>query len=441
MKSAREGRLNRIYAAIIVSICLILILTIVIIASYHFESVHPLKISDHSAVASLPLAVPEREQEHEANVAATVNTADSATWTFMVYINADYSALEEDAISDFMEMANIGSTDKINIVVQFDRIPGYNDSYDDWTDCRRFLVTKGITPDEGNEVLDIGEVNMGDPANLVNFAEWAASTYPAEKYALILSSHGMGWDGCCWDDTSGDDSLTLPEIQSALSDISGFIGRPIDLMGFDACLMGMIEVAYEIHDYASVLVASEHAEPSSGWPYDSILTQLSETPEIDSTQFATVIVACYYTSHAPTGYTMAAIDMTKIDTVVSSSSDLSQALAAYNDTDTQSIKEYAQTVISALNEAVIYERHRDKWPGTHGLAVYFPKDQEAFDSLYNIETVSFADATAWDKFLLGYFTSSGDSWITAAREETQEYYIKDHIDLYDFCQHLIDIEL
>jgi len=388
-----------------------------------------------SAVTSIP------SEENTLPGLALTNDSNIVKWTFIVYIDADDSSLEEQAIADFIEMASIGSNENINIVVQLDRIPGYDDSYGDWTDCRRFLVTEGLTPDDGNEVMNIGEANMGDPDTLVSFVKWAASNYPSEKYALILSSHGKGWAGCCWDETSGDDNLDLSEMQTALKDISEYIGQPIDVMGFDACLMGMTEVAYEIHDYASVMVASEHAEPSSGWPYNDILSQLNENPDLDAPQLATIVVDSYYTAHTPTGYTMAAVDLTKIDAVVGSLSNLAQAFMAYASVeDTQSIKEYASSVTIALDEAVIYERHGTRWPASHGLAIHFPKIQEEHDSAYNAGTVALAEDTTWEEFLNSYLTYASDNWVTEARTESQEYYSKYHVDLYDFCQHLLNSE-
>jgi hypothetical protein len=229
-------------------------------------------------------------------------------------------------------------------------------------------------------------------------------------------------------------------MRSALSDISAFIGRPLDVIGFDACLMGMTEVAYEVHDYASVMVASEHSEPSSGWPYDAVLTQLTATPDINAAELATIVVDSYYIAYVPTSYTMTAIDLTKIDAVVNGLNDLAQALAVYAGTDVQTVKNYAGTVTTTLDETVIYERHGTNWPGSHGLAIYFPKAQEEFDSAYTAGTVSLAGDTAWKEFLIGYYTYAGDDWITAARGETQQYYCKEHVDLYEFCQNLIDSE-
>jgi hypothetical protein len=435
MKAGRQRRAIHIYASIFV-------LTICIIAAiFVISNVYPADTARYPANAAIAQSVPSATTIQEAasdTDAPTNNIPDAeAAWTFMVYINADDTALEGPSINDFLEMASVGSNENVNIVVQFDRAPGYDASYDDWTDCRRFLITEGLTPADGNELMNIGEVNMGDPATLVDFVKWSVLSYPADKYALIISSHGKGWEGCCWDETSSNDNMTLFEIGAGLGDISSFIGRPLDVVGFDACLMGMTEVAYEIRDYASVMIASEHAEPSSGWPYDAILAQLVETPEMDAAQLATNIVDIYHTSHAPTSYTMAAVDLTRIESVIDSLGNLAQSLVVYAGTDSDPIKEYAGALMTAINDAVISEKHGIRWPGSYGLAIYFPKTRSEFNQAYSAAEVTLANVTAWDEFLHGYFTYSGDDWITAAREGTQQYYVKEHVDLYDFCQKLI----
>src|SRR5690242_17620652 len=44
-----------------------------------------------------------------------------ADWTVMVYMNGDNN-LEPFALENFNDMAKVGSSDRINIIVQFDRI-------------------------------------------------------------------------------------------------------------------------------------------------------------------------------------------------------------------------------------------------------------------------------------------------------------------------------
>ncbi|MBW1675421.1 MAG: hypothetical protein JRF30_01090 [Deltaproteobacteria bacterium] len=68
------------------------------------------------------------------------------------------------------------------------------------------------------------------------------------------------------DDTSGD-ALDNQELKNVLSGVSQRIGRKIDILGLDACLMNMIEVAYQLKDCVQVMVGSEEEEPFDGWPY------------------------------------------------------------------------------------------------------------------------------------------------------------------------------
>ena len=76
---------------------------------------------------------------------ATVAQAQGlAAWTVLVYLDADNN-LEREAIDDFLEMSAVGSSADVNIVVQFDRIAGYDQRYGDWTSTKRFLVTPGMT--------------------------------------------------------------------------------------------------------------------------------------------------------------------------------------------------------------------------------------------------------------------------------------------------------
>ena len=65
------------------------------------------------------------------------NDGEGADWTFMTYISD--SDLEYFAIEDMVEMERVGSTDKVNIVVQIDRWDGYDKP--DWNDDSCLLYT------------------------------------------------------------------------------------------------------------------------------------------------------------------------------------------------------------------------------------------------------------------------------------------------------------
>ena len=163
----------------------------------------------------------------------------------------------------------------------------------------------------------MGELNMGDLAVLEDLVEWAVADYPAEKYALVIWNHGGGWrdrmdrmieetsdaidrgdtdwgvaKAVCTDDTDGD-KLYTREVQMALEDAKKKTKAELDLVGFDACLMGMVEIAYAVRAVADVVVGSGEIEPGDGWPYDPILKQLTEKPTQDAKELAGVIVREY----------------------------------------------------------------------------------------------------------------------------------------------------
>ena len=95
----------------------------------------------------------------------------------MVYINGDNN-LEEDALIDFLEMARVGSTDEVNVVVQLDRIGKYVSKTDErfpyWTETLRFRVTKGMKPSREKcaQRSKLCEANMGAGKTLADFVAW-----------------------------------------------------------------------------------------------------------------------------------------------------------------------------------------------------------------------------------------------------------------------------
>jgi len=373
---------------------------------------------------------------------------ETAEWTVMVYLDADNN-LESAGIDDINEMEMVGSTSEVNIVVQIDRVPysvlassnqGYADdtSNGNWTTTRRYYITQDFDPILINSPLkiDLVELNMGDPQTLVDFASWAAINYPAKKYLLVIWNHGGGFRSLnlakdiAWDDTNGGDKITMPELEDALSMISAQIGKNIDLVGMDACLMAMTEVAYQIKDYADILVTSEESEPEGGWPYDTILSQLTSNPSLTPTQLATNIVDDYIFTYPTTYVTQSAIDLSYMDTLTGQLSNLAfgimsdfstpkyqYILAAassqhYSDYDfidlydlcnnifdhsnSLEIKNMAIIIQQTLNSAVIKSGYSGVGVSrSRGLSIYFP--YYYYDSYYN--NTNFAQDTKWDEML------------------------------------------
>ena len=373
-------------------------------------------------------------------------------WTIMVYLDGD-NDLEKEAIDDFLEMAAIGSDMNINIIVQFDRIYGEDDRFGNWTDCKRFFIVRDKYPEKYNSKEDLGEVNMGAPETLIDFINWSVLNYPANNYALILWNHGGGWrknkksilsqnaiKEICWDNTNGHDPLKINELKYALNSITS----KIDIIGFDACLMGMIEVAYSLRDSnISTMVASELTEPSEGWPYKNILLDLIENPNWNSTQLASAIVKQYNEEY--NDQTLSAVSLSQINTLVNSINNLGHALVNNWKTNIYPIKNEAKNILDLFSDTIIYNDHGKYISGAFGLAIYFPQEKKNFDSDYYQS--EFALNSSWDEFLNEYYLFMNGSWVNYVRLMTQEFNDDDssessnktgHIDLYDFCDNLLN---
>jgi hypothetical protein len=376
---------------------------------------------------------------------------NTAEWTVMVYLDADNN-LESAGIDDINEMEIVGSTTEVNIVVQVDRIPysvlaanneGYLDdiSNNNWTTTRRYYITQDYDPYTINSQLigsDLGELNMGDPQTLIDFASWAVTEYPAKKYLLVIWNHGGGFRSpayttkdIAWDDTSGGDKITMSELEYALSAISTQMGKNVDIVGMDACFMAMTEVAYQIKDYADILVTSEESVPNDGWPYDTILSQLVSYPTMTPNQLATNIVDSYIFSYTVSdNVTQSAIDLSYMNTLASQLSALALTImsdtltpsvnyvnAAYSSqyygdydfidlydlcnevlaySNSISVKNIALNIQQTLSSAVLrwgyYGYGVNK---SRGLSIYFP--YYSYDNYYN--NTNFAQDTKWDEML------------------------------------------
>ncbi|NPA91165.1 MAG: hypothetical protein GXO55_06925 [Chloroflexi bacterium] len=231
------------------------------------------------------------------------------TWLVMLYQDADDRVLEKDIYIDLNEAEEVGSQGRVHIVAQVDRYRGGFRGDGNWTTAKRFYVRYDPELDRlaSQEIMDLGEVNMADGNTLVDFVRWAVENYPADHYVLILSDHGMGWPGGWSDPTArgrGPDNvplaramgdiLYLRELDRSLARIQEETGiETFDIIGLDACLMGMAEVFTTLQPYARYAVASEETEPAVGWAYAAFLKTLVENPDISARDLATAIVDTY----------------------------------------------------------------------------------------------------------------------------------------------------
>lgn len=363
-----------------------------------------------------------------------------------------------------------------------------------------YVSTQG--PDgtiELDTIMTLPEANMGDPGTLASFIEFGVTEFPAKHYAVILWDHGGGWmhlpinlppdfrgglgtveniinlretielmlsgrsvkqnfiRGLCYDWTDND-YLTMQDLETAFKLVYSDTGIILDIVGFDACLMQMLEVQYQIKEYAYIMVASQEVEPTYGWPYESILNALASQPLVTPTGFAKIIIDSYAEFYDTWSYyTMSAVDLTKIDMLSAELDNLAKELMNNNryilgmhkarmSTATfwypyfmdlydfieqlttyisdGELADLADSIMKIIEEAVIYERHGQlaggimmQFPGidvaahenaVHGISIYHPYSSatyrlinfyltELVDENYTI--LKFSHETMWDEFL------------------------------------------
>lgn len=150
---------------------------------------------------------------------------------------------------------------------------------------------------------------MSDPKTLIDFVTWSMQKYPADKYVLILSDHGMGWPGG-WTDASSKgasssdrkiplagalgNAIYLNELDQALGEIRSQTGLDkFEVIGMDACLMAQLEVFSALEPHARYAVASQETEPALGWAYTSFLGALVANPDMNGATLSKSIVQSY----------------------------------------------------------------------------------------------------------------------------------------------------
>ncbi|VFQ44701.1 clostripain-related cysteine peptidase [Desulfoluna butyratoxydans] len=364
------------------------------------------------------------------------------TWTVMVYLDGDNN-LEADALVDFNEMEAAASSPDTRVIVLFDRSSGYVQDQGDWSETRLYE----IRPDADASVIAskrlidttwLGlsgdgddELNMGSAETLRRFVAFGKATYPADHTALVLWDHGSGWAPAASDiaapgtkfiaadETSFNDALSVKEVASALE------GQGVSLLGFDACLMAEVEVAWEFQDRARFMVASEGLEPSSGWDYTGLLTCFSRLPA--SSKSPEALGRCIAETYMASGVGgmdvgLSVVDLTALAPLGAAVDELAsevmalgsdtvigaryQRAASYNDNTCVDLRQFAEVLGAsvetrdalgeALSDAIIYNE-TTRPEKACGLSVYFPVfgESDGQYSLYTPAHLAFVAETRW----------------------------------------------
>jgi hypothetical protein len=414
------------------------------------------------------------------------SSSDPATkpWTVLVWIAGDNN-LQDFGLADINELKMVGSSDNVDIVVQFDQMRD---------DKSRRYHLQHETDLAADLVETLEETNTGDPAVATAFFTWGIENFPSERVLALIWNHGSGIDeediyararrmgidvnrhakptrtslprsrvreiassklrrslfnttidsamrekAIAFDDTSRD-FLDNAELKRVLTDVTAKAGRPINILGFDACLMNMVEVAYQLRGTVGYIIGSEEIEPGDGWPYDRTIGYVAANPTASTTKVATEIVKRYVASYtAADGVTQSALDVDRVTQVARAIDELASVcmIGLQSNTDyaafgkavtaTQryakrdfadlgdlcaqlvarssraKVRQSGQAVIDLLtgsNGFVVAEGHKGSDVArSTGVAIYFPV---VGDVTIAYEMLDFAKDTRWGELIRKY---------------------------------------
>ncbi|MBO4767247.1 MAG: peptidase C11 [Lachnospiraceae bacterium] len=206
--------------------------------------------------------------------------------TILVYMcGTDLESKHGMATNDLQEMAKANLGSNVNIIVYTGGCSKWKTSAISNSVNQIYQVKSG-----GLQCLNenAGKGAMTDPSTLASFIKYGVSSFPADRYELILWDHGGGSvSGYGYDEKNKNSgSMNLAGLNSALKSA----GTKFDFIGFDACLMATAETALMLDAYADYLIASEETEPGIGWYYTRWLTEFASNTSMKTIDVGKMIV-------------------------------------------------------------------------------------------------------------------------------------------------------
>ena len=249
--------------------------------------------------------------------------ADIKNWTIMVYMAGDNN-LSTDMVYALEQMKMVADGSQgINLFVYFDGLSSDVPTlYCDFTKSREpaspiheFYPSYKII-DKLIDVKDEFNENSAAVNNIINFVDWcvkkdqekhSAEELEEKKYAFIFSGHTFGFvNKGLFKDAKSDYYMTHSKLKYMFERITStkeeldkkaavyedefnsrykrkwddkrrkerttpILGKPLDLLGFDTCVMSTLEIGCQFRKFAKTMVASEGSIPTAGWNYAQIL--------------------------------------------------------------------------------------------------------------------------------------------------------------------------
>lgn len=368
-------------------------------------------------------------------------TITTGKWTIFIFLNAANDLFSYSTLNVNQMETAAGNAD-VRFVVQWKQsVSKFSSSSFDGT--RRVLVKPDNSDSVVSEVVqNLGSgIDMGRPQTMKAFLDWAKTYYPAERYGLIVWDHGNGWRrapagtrAVSYDDETGN-AIQTWELKTGLA------GHHFDFLAWDASLMQMTEVAYEVRDFADFIVGSEESPPAEGYPYQTIFPAFRDNPTAATRDLTKAFVdgMLGVPGYQSRKITQSVMESSKLPAVATALNDLGSELMANNvalhsaiqtaRSQTQSYSQASsppryyrdlidmcerldslssigsvdsacQALKAAAQAAIVWEGHNANSPGSRGISIDFTPGSIFINSATDYNLLKLGQDTLWDDWLV-----------------------------------------
>ena len=225
--------------------------------------------------------------------AASESVSADTEWTVYWYLcGSDLESNYGAATNDLAELMDVELPKNVKVVIQTGGSSIWQNEVVSADTLGRYVYDHN-----GLQLIEeLPSASMGDAKTLKDFLEFGKENYPAKRTAVVLWNHGGGSvSGVAFDELYGMDSLSLTEMYQAFSETFGVNPKnpPVDIIGFDTCLMATVDTAYTFSNIGKYLVASQEVEPGNGWLYSGWLGALGKKPDMEPFELSKVICDSY----------------------------------------------------------------------------------------------------------------------------------------------------
>lgn len=213
-------------------------------------------------------------------------------WMVMIYLAGDNN-LSEDMAGTLNQISTMtaGSPENVAVLAYYDS--GYPHVPTRYCDLTHALGTgKGLSEDDCKVVK---EANSANPKSIVEFVRFCTKKYKAKNCALFLSGHTDGFQQISlFRDEQARATMSLSGLGESLKKINKLIKNKLQILAFDGCVMGSVEMAYEFREVANILVGSQGFIPNAGLNYAQLFEQWgNEHCPISAQDLAVKIIEVY----------------------------------------------------------------------------------------------------------------------------------------------------